>query len=165
MIDWHTLDNTVAELAAETDEIFASLLDERLAVMPGLWQLIATLERARIPKAIATSSGPHVANAVLAKFDLVQRFQWILTCDDITHGKPDPEVYQLAARRFGLPTHELLVLEDSENGCRAAVAAGTIAVAVPSGHSRRHDFSGATLVADTLADPRIVELLAIEFDR
>jgi beta-phosphoglucomutase-like phosphatase (HAD superfamily) len=53
----------------------------------------------------------------------------------------------------------MLVLEDSENGCKAAVAAGAIVVAVPGGHSRRHDFTGARFIAESLADPRIYDLL------
>ena len=49
----------------------------------------------------------------------------------------------------------MLVLEDSENGCRAAAAAGAFAVAVPGDHSRQHDFGSAALVIDGLADPRL----------
>jgi HAD superfamily hydrolase (TIGR01509 family) len=161
MIDAHQLDDSVDELAAETDEIFAGLLDRRLATMPGLLELLAELERAGMPKAIATSSGPDFVGIVLEKFALAPRFQFILTCDDIRHGKPHPEIYLLAASRFGLEPGELLVLEDSQNGCRAAVAAGAVTVAVPSGHSLRHDFTGAALVADSLADRRLYELLGL----
>jgi beta-phosphoglucomutase-like phosphatase (HAD superfamily) len=57
----------------------------------------------------------------------------------------------------------LLVLEDSENGCRAAVAAGTYTVAVPSPHSSDHDFDGVRFVADSLADPRIYEAMGMPF--
>ncbi|MBI3840183.1 MAG: HAD-IA family hydrolase [Planctomycetia bacterium] len=162
MIEWHGLDSTVDQLAAETDEIFATLLDERLAVMPGLLPLLAKLEEAGLPKAIATSSGPDFVGKVLGKFDLARRFKFVLTCDDISHGKPHPEIYLLAARRFGFEPRELLVLEDSQNGCRSAIAAGTLTVAVPAGHSRRHDFSGAALIADSLADARLWALLGIE---
>ncbi len=161
MIDYHSLDDTVAELVTETDQIFAGLLEERLEQMPGLADLLDALERADIPKAIATSSGPTFAHAALRQFDLVARFEFVLTCDDIRDGKPHPEIYLLAASRLGLAPEALLVLEDSQNGCRAAVAAGATVVAVPGGHSRRHDFSGATLVADTLADPRLYALLGI----
>ena len=161
MIDWHRLDSTVEALSAETDAIFATLLDERLAVMPGLWELLAELDKAGIPTAIATSSGPNFVRAVLAKFELAPRFRLILTCDDIRQGKPHPEIYLLAASRLGFEPQELLVLEDSQNGCRAAVLAGTVAVAVPANHSRRHDFSGAALIAESLADPRLFALLGL----
>lgn len=161
MIDAHQLDSTIDELAAETDAIFDVLLDERLAVMPGLLELLARLETARIPKAIATSSGPHFARTVLGKFDLAPRFQFVLTCDDIRQGKPHPDIYLLAASRLGIEPGEVLVLEDSQNGCRSAVSAGTVAVAVPAGHSRSHDFTGAALVATSLADRRIFERLGL----
>jgi HAD superfamily hydrolase (TIGR01509 family) len=165
MIDTHGLDSTVEQLAAETDRLFAALLEERLELMPGLLDLLRDLEHARVPKAIATSSGRDFADAVLDKFHLRPRFSFVLTCDDIVRGKPDPQIYQLAASRLGLEPRQLLVLEDSQNGCRAAVAAGTVAVAVPAGHSRTHDFTGAQLIADSLADPRIREMLALESHR
>ena len=56
MIDTHTLQATVEELLAETDEIFPEILRQRLAPMPGLVELLDALERARIPKAIARPS-------------------------------------------------------------------------------------------------------------
>jgi HAD superfamily hydrolase (TIGR01509 family) len=161
MIRWHQLEATVEELSRETDEIFAEILRERLACMPGLVELLDALETAGIPKAIATSSGPQFVAKVLGRFNFAPRFQFILTSDDIVDGKPHPEIYLKAAARFGLPPADILVLEDSQNGSRAAVAAGTFAVAVPGGHSRRHDFSGAALVIDSLADHRLYEALGI----
>ena len=161
MIDYHQLDCTVGELTVETDTLFAGLLEDRLEQMPGLADLLNALERVDIPKAIATSSGPSFVRRVLDHFCLAPRFQFILTCDDIREGKPHPEIYLLAATRIGCRPQEMLVLEDSQNGCRSAVTAGAIVVAVPAGHSLRHDFSGASLVATSLADPRIYELLQL----
>jgi HAD superfamily hydrolase (TIGR01509 family) len=129
--------------------------------MPGLVELLAALEKHRIPKGIATSSRRAFVERVLGQFRYQPRFNPILTSEDITHGKPDPEIYMKAADRIGVPPFEMLVLEDSQNGCRAAVAAGAITIAVPSGHSHRHDFSGVALIADTLRDQRIYELLGI----
>ena len=161
MIDTHTLKATVEELLVETDEIFPEILRERLAPMPGLVELLSALERHDVPKGIATSSRRSFVDRVLGQFDYGPRFSPILTSEDITHGKPDPEIYLKAAQGLGVEPAVMLVLEDSQNGCRAAIAAGAITVAVPSGHSHRHDFTGATLVADTLRDQRIYELLGI----
>jgi beta-phosphoglucomutase-like phosphatase (HAD superfamily) len=55
----------------------------------------------------------------------------------------------------------MMVLEDSANGCRAAVNAGAFTVAVPNRHTRNHNFAGARFVADTLNDPRIRESLQL----
>lgn len=161
MIDYHELGDTVETLAAESEQIFPAILDARLALMPGAEALLTALEQAKVPKAIGTSSGRRFVDRVLSRFDLAPRFRFILTSEDVIEGKPHPEIYRKAATRFGLQPSEVCVLEDSQNGCRAAVAAGTIAVAVPGDHSQNHHFDGAALIADTLADPRIYELLGL----
>lgn len=161
MIDWHGLADTVETLAGETREIFADLLDTRLAPMPGAALLLEQMVQRGLPRGVATSSGPDFAHDVLSRVGLRDRFGFVLTSADVTHGQPHPEIYERAAERLGVAPAEMLVLEDSENGCRAAVAAGAVVVAVPGGHSRRHDFTGAQLVAESLADPRITRLLAI----
>lgn len=159
MIDWHGLDDTVETLATETREIFVSLLESRLEPMPGAVQLVETIALRGLPRGVATSSGPEFAHDVLGRVGLLERFDFVLTSADVVRGKPDPEIYLAAARRLAVDPREMLVLEDSQTGCRAAVAAGAAAVAVPGGHSRRHDFSGARFIAESLRDPRIYALL------
>jgi HAD superfamily hydrolase (TIGR01509 family) len=161
MIDTHALQATVEELLTETDEIFPEILRTRLAPMPGLVELLDALEQNAIPKAIATSSRRSFVERVLNTFHYQPRFSPILTSEDITHGKPHPEIYLQAAWRLKLQPGEMAVLEDSQNGCRAAVAAGALTIAVPGIHSRQHDFSGAALIADTLGDQGIYQLLGI----
>jgi HAD superfamily hydrolase (TIGR01509 family) len=161
MIRWHGLRETWEELVQESNQIFVELLHVHLAVMPGLLELLDALEAAGIPKAIATSSGRELMQACVSPFDLERRFQFVLTAEDIVQGKPHPEIYLKAAARFGVPPAAMLVLEDSQNGCRAAAAAGAFAVAVPGEHSREHDFGVASLVIDTLCDPRLYEVLGL----
>ncbi len=160
MIEWHGLSDTVETLASETREIFVGLLDTRLEAMPGAVPLVRSLAERGVPRAVATSSGPDFAHDVLARVGLRELFGFVLTSADVVHGKPDPEIYLTAARRLAVEPAAMLVLEDSQAGCRAAVTAGAVTVAVPGGHSRRHDFSGARFVAESLADPRIAALLA-----
>lgn len=162
MIDWYRLDTSVEQLQHETDSIFDQLLADRLAPMPGLMELLAKLEVAKIPKAIATSSRRQFVDRVLALADMVGRFQFIVTPADVKNGKPHPDVYLTAARQFHMPPERMLVLEDSEVGCRAAVAAGTYTVAVPGNHSCTHDFTGAVFVAESLGDRRIYQALGLD---
>jgi HAD superfamily hydrolase (TIGR01509 family) len=162
MIDWHGLDTTVEILSKESSEVFVAVLQERLEMMIGAADLLAALEAAEIPKAIATGSGRKFAQNVLGRFQLEPRFKFILTADEVQNGKPDPEIYLRSAKLHGVPPAEMMVFEDSQNGCRAAVAAGAFAVAVPAGPSRRHDFAGASLVAESLADPRIYDALNLK---
>ena len=161
MIRYCNLSDTWQELAAESNRLFIDMLDERLASLPGLLELLAALEQAGIPKAIGTSSSRKLVAACLKPFQMEQRFQFILAAEDITHGKPHPEIYLTAARRFGIPPAEMMVLEDSQNGCIAAASAGAYTVAVPGEHSREHDFTSASLVVGSLADRRLYQALGI----
>ena len=161
MIDFHSLDDSVQDLIDESDEIFNRILPLRLKPMPGLFELLEELMTASIPFGIATSSRPAFVNRALELVAIDASFQFILTGEDVVNGKPHPEIYHKAVANLELTAEGVLVLEDSEIGCRAAVAAGTRAVAVPGEHSRHHNFSGAEFVADTLADRRIYDLLRL----
>ena len=161
MIDYFALDATVEQLAAESAELFVDLLPQKLAPMPGLVELLAALEAAQIPKGIATSSGRTFVDAVLAVFGWRPRFAFVLAGEDIVHGKPAPDVYLLAAEQHGVEPAAMLVLEDSQLGCRAAVASGAYAVAVPSGRSVHHEFPGAKFEATSLGDERIYAALGL----
>ena len=164
MIEWYDLDDDWEAMGEESNAIFAALVEDHLDTMPGLLALLDALEAAKRPKAIATSSVRELAEACLSQFDLLSRFSFVLTAEDITHGKPHPEIYLTAAARLGLMAHDLLVLEDSHNGCCAAAAAGAFTVAVPGDHSRDHDFSMADLVVDGLHDDRLYAVLGIAAD-
>jgi HAD superfamily hydrolase (TIGR01509 family) len=146
------------ELRAEERAIFRGLLWENVAPMPGLFELLAHLEARALPKGVATSSRRPYIESVLGKFEMMERFDLILTSEDVVEGKPHPEIYLTAARRLGVEPAGMLVLEDSENGTRSAAAAGAVAVSSPHEHSRQHDFSSATLVAERLDDPKILRL-------
>jgi len=160
MIEWHQLDATPEQLAAETAEIFGGLLPTRLQPMPGLLPLLDALETAKIPKGVATSSGRDFVQRVLGQFKLAARFKFILSGEDVEHGKPAPDMYLLAAERHGVAPREMMVLEDSQIGSQAAVAAGAYAVAVPHGQSLEHQFPNVKFVATSLADERIYRALA-----
>ncbi len=161
MIRWHGLDDDWQSMARESEEIFLGLLDDSLAPMPGLLELLDALEAAGRPKAICTSSSRRLLRGILARFSLEPRFLFTLTAEDIVHGKPHPEIYLKAAARFGVEPSEMLVLEDSQTGTRSAAAAGAFVVAVPGQHSQDHDFSAASLVAASLADRRLYAALGL----
>ena len=101
MIDWHSLPDTIETLAVETKEIFQGLLDSRLDPMPGAVSLVEDLVQRGLPRGVATSSGPDFAHDVLGRVGLLDRFGFVLTSANVTHGKPHPEIYETAARRLG----------------------------------------------------------------
>ncbi len=157
-LGWET---TIEAIQEETDTHLRELLPLHLATMPGLLELLTALEAAGLPKVIGTSSRRWFVDTVLAPFSLAERFHSILSAEDVVNGKPEPEIYLKAAERMGVAPHEMAVLEDSTNGCRAALAAGAVAIAVPNVHTRAFVFPEVHLMVDSLADPRLYELLGI----
>ncbi len=161
MIDCHSLTDSIDDLIQECADMLVQLIASSLAPMPGAVSLINDLHSAGIPIAVATSATAEYADNVLTQLKLKPFFQFILTSADIQRGKPDPEIYLLAASRLGILPTQMMVLEDSANGCRAAVAAGAYTVAVPNRHTKNHNFPNVQFIADTLNDPRIRQAIAL----
>lgn len=152
------LNESYSVFQAEMEEVFADILPSQIAKMDGLDPLLDLLDDRKIPKGVATSSTRKFAKTALGIFDLEPRFEFLLTGDDVTHGKPHPEIYLTAADQLGVEPSQMLALEDSFYGSQAAVAAGAITVAIPTSHSRHQSFQHAHLVVDSLADTRLLEL-------
>ena len=159
MRQWHSLEDSIEDLQRESTEIFTDLLPNRIETMPGLLELLEFVESLELPKCVATSSHRRFAQTALGSFDLEPRFEFVLTADDVDQGKPHPDIYLESAKQMRVAPANMLVLEDSFTGSTAAAAAGAITVAVPTRHSRGQDFSHVQLVAESLDDPRIRELL------
>ncbi len=102
-----------------------------LPVKPGAIELLDALRAAEYPMAIVTSSSRRTADAHLRLAGIHDRFEAILTRDDVVRGKPSPELYLLAASRFGVSPDCCVAVEDSNHGVTAALAAGAITIMVP----------------------------------
>jgi pseudouridine-5'-monophosphatase len=158
----HSLCETVEELRIESSRLFAEVLGEKaVPLMPGVLELLDRLERKGTPRAVATSSSRRYVERFLTPHNLLHRFAFVLTCDDVTLGKPAPEIYEKAAARFGHPAAEMLVLEDSPNGLRAAKSAGARCIVVPHALVPLDDLAEADAVLPSLMAPELLELLAI----
>lgn len=153
------VDDPIDVLLNETREIFAGFMDDNLKAMPGLYELLDAIEAVGLPKAVATSSPREYMIDLMGKFDLLRRFPISLTAEDVELGKPNPEIYLKAAGLLSVDPANMLVLEDSEAGTRAAAAAGAIAVSVPNRHTKVQDFSVATRVVESLADEWLLGLI------
>lgn len=95
----------------------------------GLGELLDQLDEDGLPRGIATSSSRP--DALLCLGPLAARFDAIVTGDEVEHGKPAPDIFLLAAERLNLSPAHCLVLEDSQPGTQAALAAGMSVIVVP----------------------------------
>lgn len=153
--------DALPDLKREVYDLFAEISEHHMDVMPGLTELLEDLNQRQAARAVATSSPRDYLNHVLGRFDLLKHFPVTLTAEDVTYGKPHPEIYLTAAGRLGVSPQQMLVLEDSETGTRSAAAAGAFVVSVPNRHTCDGDFSMASLVVESLADARLLSLLPL----
>ena len=156
------LDEPVEVLLAEVRERFRARVDSAVHPTPGLFVLLEQLRRLALRRAVATSSGRSSADGLLSRHGLADWFEFVLTSEDVTRGKPDPQIYLLAVERFGVPARSVLVLEDSPAGVAAAKGAGTITVGIPHEHSSAEGLSAADLIVPRLDDPALLQLIDAE---
>ena len=148
------------------DLVVANLLEQYrrgLPLIPGAREAVQRIGRGW-PLALASSAGRPVIDTVLAVAGLQHEFQATVASEEVSRGKPAPDVYLEAARRLGQPPVACAAVEDSANGIRSARAAGLHVVAIPN-----RDYpppasvlAEAQLVIDGLADLTVerVEQLA-----
>ena len=159
LINEHGFDDTVEALQTESHDLFLELINGRAELMPGAMEMIDHVQSLGLPISITTSSDPKLVTPLLDLANITSKFEFLLTAADVKNHKPHPEIYLTAAKKFGIQPAELLAFEDSQVGCAAAVASGAYTIVVPSKLKDQHDFSGASLIADSLKSPEIRRLV------
>jgi len=117
--------------ARERAQVHQIIAAEGLPLKPGLHALLDALDVRQMPRAVASSSHRATIERNLGLTGLAGRFQALAGGDEVAQGKPSPDVFLLAAARLGVAARHCLVLEDSENGVRAASAAGCTVINIP----------------------------------
>lgn len=142
---------TPDEILAFRDALYRDLLKKGVKPMKGAFALLDWLESEGHRKAVATSSRAEFKDIIFDRLGLHDRFELVITGDQVSAGKPSPEIYRLALRRLGLHPTACVVLEDSAVGLKAAKGAGCFCIAVPNRFTRNQDFSEADLVVPDLS--------------
>lgn len=127
--------------------------DGAVQMREGVLPLLSQASDAGLQLAIATTTSPVNIAALLRRAigaDWNQYFAVIEDASTAPRKKPDPLVYQQTLSRLALPAHECLAFEDSENGLRAATAAGLPTIVTPNDFTARHDFQGALRIVPSL---------------
>jgi len=112
-------------------ERFYDLAQAEIALKAGVLEILEYLDRAGLPRAIATSSRRADVEHHLSAHGLIERFDAVLAQGDYPRPKPNPDPYLKAAEALGVDPRDCLALEDSHNGVRAAAAAGMMTIMVP----------------------------------
>lgn len=132
-------------------------LDERLArevpLKDGLLDLLKYLKDNNYKTIVATSSARARVDVILKNAKIDQYFDDTICGDEVSHGKPHPEIFLTACQKLGVKPSEALVLEDSESGILAAYDGNIDVLCIPDmKYPEPHFASKATKIVDSLND-------------
>ena len=125
----------VARYSKRKTDLYHRFAEGRLLQVPGAVAFVRSLEAGRVPRALATSASPRSVLTILSELSLTSHFPVVVTADDVKRGKPDPEVYLVAASRLGVAPRACVVFEDSLVGVEAARRAGMLPVGLATAHT------------------------------
>ncbi len=144
---------TPAEINDDVVRRVAAAYGEHLPLLPHAVETVRELgERWRL--GVASSSNRPIIELVLDRMGVRDRFAAVVSSEEVTNGKPAPDVYLAAARELAVDPKDCAAIEDSTNGIKAAVAAGMRTIAVPNRQFRPDDdvLASAAVVVPSLAE-------------
>lgn len=136
--------------------IYTGLVESgAMPARPGIARLVADASAAGFTLAVASTSAEASVRAVLEHAVGVERAAQfsVFAGDVVAAKKPAPDIYLLALDQLGVSADDAVVIEDSSNGLRAALAAGLRTIVTVSSYTAMEDFSGASLIVTSLGDP------------
>lgn len=155
------IDKSGEVILRERNVIFSELVKQKLKLLPGAKELLELLHK-NFKTALVTSTTGDYVDQVFEKTKIAGYFDIQITGDMVSHGKPDPECYLIAAERLGVTAPECIVFEDAPNGILAGKNAGMKIVSVPSPFVKGDDvFKQANLVVGDLQDITLEKLLSL----
>lgn len=135
ILRWPVDDATADAIADEKESLYREWIATRgIDSVPGAVDFVKQAAARGISCAIATSASPENLDACLRVLELRPLFSAFVTGDDVSRGKPAPDIFLLAAERLGVPPQDCLVFEDAPAGVAAAHAAGCRVVALLTSH-------------------------------
>jgi HAD superfamily hydrolase (TIGR01509 family) len=137
---------------AEIERIYVARA-HALAPSPGALEAVKALAALGVAQACVSNSGRPVVDANIDALGIRETMAFSISLDDVKAGKPDPEPYREAARRFALAPAAVVAVEDSGAGARSARAAGLYVVGYAPG--------GSTFVGSDRTIARLVEIVAL----
>jgi len=150
----NTTPEEITFLSNKKEENFRSLIKEKVKPLPGVIELLRALEKAGFKQAIASSTPLENIELIIKSLKIEHFFDIIVSSEDVSRGKPDPEVFLKAAEKLGMSPDRCVVIEDAAAGLKAARAAGMKSIAVTN-TLPREKLQDANMIVDTLEAVRV----------
>lgn len=145
-------DDEIDALISRREGYFKQLVEEKgLSLLPHAEQFLQQVRNAHLKTALATGANAEKLEFIFTKLPLRQYFDAFVTADDVSNGKPDPEVFLQAAAKLGVEPANCVVMEDASNGLQAAKSGGMYCIALTTTRSA-DQLQGADLVVNGYAE-------------
>jgi beta-phosphoglucomutase family hydrolase len=154
----------IARLGQEKEEIYRAAARKGIKLLPGARSLLESLRQASFVQAIGSSAPRANLDLILKMTGIDSFFNTIVSMEDTDRGKPDPQVFLLAAQRLQIEPARCIVMEDAVAGIEAACRAGMKSVAVRFvGHHSEEALrkAGADIIVESLEEVRVEDVAAI----
>jgi mannitol-1-/sugar-/sorbitol-6-/2-deoxyglucose-6-phosphatase len=132
-------DTSLEEVENSVVERVKYLIETQGQAMQGVHDLLDSLQQAKVKIGLATNSPKGIIPSVLQRLNIADYFMAYSSAEEVTKGKPAPDVYQLTLEKLGIEAHQCIAFEDSLGGIKAALAAGIKAIAVPHANEFEHE--------------------------
>lgn len=160
IINHFDLQNSVEELSQIKRNYFKDYFDHDpdFDLLPGVKELIIHYYENNIKLVLASSAHINTINWVFEKFDLEKYFVGKISGADLQESKPNPEIFEIAAKIANEAQENCMVIEDSTNGIIAANRAGIFCAAYKSEHSKLQDYSSADILISDFSELRLEKI-------
>jgi len=158
LLGWAADAENISKIARRKEAMYRDLIKKNgIDALPGVHDLLEQLRAASIPCAIGSSSARENIACIIDVLGVAKYFDVIICGEDVHRGKPDPEVFQLAAARLGVTPDKCVVFEDAHVGLEAAQRAAMKVVGVATTHPA-DSLEGADLVVNRLTEITLEKL-------
>jgi len=158
---WTTDKTRILHIDKRKESLYRDIMCEMgIIPLPGIEQLLTLLTTNNIPIVIGSSAPTPNVTTGLDLLGFRHFFKTIVTGEDVTLGKPDPQIFLTAANRLGVAPEKCVVFEDAKVGVKAALAGGMKVIAVTNTYPRE-ELANASFVVDSLEEINIKTILNV----
>lgn len=150
----HNLPYTIHQLISMNNKLIYKTFSELplLTATEGFHTFLDSLKRRNVKTAVASSTSKKTINVILSRLNVIQKFDTIVSSEEVQFGKPEPDIFLEAARRINVKTEKCVVIEDSALGVQAAGKAGMRCIGFTNNNSGNQDLSTANVIVNSFSN-------------
>jgi len=142
------------------ERYYRQMVKEKLTPLPGVLRIIKELKKEGFKLAIGSSGPPENVELLLTSLEIKDYFDAIITAAEVKKGKPEPDVFLIAAKVLNIIPTNCLVIEDAPVGIEAAKRAGMISIALTTTHNKE-ELLGAQLIIKDLTEINVADIISL----